>query len=250
MAPNRINWSPQPLFDSLPWGDYVPYSAHEPSPPPSPFDGYTVTGSRYAVELLPTEETLPSGLVLPQTAVPENWTDGLVVAAGPGKEWPSGVRQTMMAFPGERVVFTQDRFQQLAGHPRHGFVSDHDVCALVSHGGDLSPANGWLQVRPDPAPTHTGLLEIPQECRRRPCSGTVLSCGPGAVRVKGDLAGTRVPIPLQLGLTQDVLDSAPYLEGQRVQWSEAATVIELTGDDTAVCSVLVHVDDLLALILP
>lgn len=64
-------------------------------------------GDRVVVKPMPQEETLASGIVIPDTASKERQDQGTVVSAGPGKLLENGQRAAMDVKRGDKVLFTK-----------------------------------------------------------------------------------------------------------------------------------------------
>jgi chaperonin GroES len=196
----------------------------------------------YHARLLAAEEKTEGGIYLPDT-VRENYTDAVILAAGPGRIWPSGVRTFPSAGVGDRVVVRPAHFFQFGPDPREGFVNETDLVATLPASLDhaeVVPANGYVLVEPpDAVKTTAGGILLAERARKRPNCGFVINYGPGAIRLKGDLAGTRRPVETELNETA--------LLGQKVYWDHEAEIVELTGDSGWVAQWLVAAKDILAL---
>jgi chaperonin GroES len=159
----------------------------------------------YRVQLLPKVEQTPGGVWLPDT-VRMNWTDAIVMAAGPGQRLADGSRSVMWVDVGERVLFMKHALSNFQEATREGMVRDQDLIAV---GRDRTPdrpepLNGWCLVEPSPweerASEHILWAE---EDRPRPLHGRLLEMGPGEVRSRGPLAGTRKPVWEALGFSKE-----------------------------------------------
>jgi chaperonin GroES len=202
----------------------------------------TVLHGFYHVRLLDTEERTEGGILLPET-VRDNFTDAVVLAAGPGRTWRSGMQTFPSAVPGDRVIFRPAHFWQSGSDPKEGFVNETDLVgtlpAALAH-AEVVPANGYLLVEPPAAEKESaGGIILIERAPKRPNCGFVLNYGPGAIRLKGDLAGTRRPVETELNETD--------LLGRKVYWDHEAEIVELTGDSGWVAQWLVAARDVLAL---
>jgi chaperonin GroES len=203
-------------------------------------------GRYYYVRVPRAEERLPSGLILPDTAR-ENWTDGVVLAVGPGKLYPPGF-SIMWAGVGDRVLFDQASLDVLEHRSDGalGFVSDEQLVAIIRGPAyqRFEPANDYVLVWVDPSETQSHSILIPQEARLRPRSGPIAECGPGRMRRGGLFAGIRKTVPETLGYDDECRDNS--LIGQRVFWGDHARTVDAWSTADNAGSVFVCAEDLLA----
>lgn len=173
---------------------------------------FAPTHSFHLVELTETEKVLPSGIILADSAVPENYSHGRIVASGPGRVYDNGRRSMMDGQPGDDVMFPREAFHALEGQTDRGlgYVRDEDLVAFDLGDDHLTPANDWVLLDLDAAQraTHGGIA-IPGQFLARPTSGRIRKQGPGAVQAHGRLEAVRVQTPVPA-------------EGTRVWWSAAA----------------------------
>lgn len=192
-----------------------------------PLPGY------YYLRLLDPEQTLPSGLILPDGAVSATG-DAEVLAVGAGRLYDNGIRAVPWSFAGDRVLVDRRtvRWIGIGREARTGFVREEDLVAEIA-GGAL-PLNDWVLIAPDPAPASLHGLEIPEDQRAAPRAGCVLVVGPGRVRESGPYAGSRRRLqPL-------------FPPGARVRWAREAQTCNAWNDE-ANGGRFVRYDDLIAI---
>ena len=198
----------------------------------------------YYVELLKPDNVLPSGLILPESSV-ENFTDAMVLAAGPARVWPSsGLRQLMWAGVGHRVLFPAHcREEWVLGESRTGFVRDEDLMAVLMEPFErVEPVNGWVLVRPLPIEEAPGGIFLPDAARTASRRGVVLDFSFGEVIRKGPRAGLRGPIYFDEHGNREL-----WLKGKTVHWDEKASFYVLPDDSGRVSNYLIRATDLIAI---
>lgn len=114
--------------------------------------------SYYLVQLLPPPLQTDSGLHLPEEYQQAD-EDGEVLACGPGSVLANGLRWPMQCGCGDRVIADRQSFRWVDERERLAFIHDGDVVARVVE-DQLTPANDWVFVLPDPreAATPQGVL--------------------------------------------------------------------------------------------
>ena len=199
------------------------------SPPLAPerrqASDYRPLGQMYRVQVTETDEKSPGGIWLPDN-YQSPWNEGLVLAAGPGRQVPASPseRSVMWADVGDKVLFLKHGLRHV--RDREGLVKDEDVVAVVrlSRGeSEPEPLNDWCMVEQDPDVEMAGALIVhAEEWRPKPMSGTLVDFGPGEVRAKGPLAGTRRSCGAIWGLGDDGADD---VKGKRCYWDSRCEVL-------------------------
>lgn len=179
------------------------------------------------VELAKPAERTSGGIWLAES-YQENYTEGKVLAVGPGIEMEyltrSGepARSETWAEIGGAVIFQKHNFRLQNG--RIGFVrDDHLVAHYVE--GEVAALNEWVMVRQDPdIETASATILHAEEYRPKPMSGVVTSYGPGRVRWDEGFRGVRWPVEWDMGL-----DGTPgylgQLVGRRVYWDRTVEML-------------------------
>ena len=155
-----------------------------------------------------------------------------VLGAGPGESDCGGNIAETAVEPGCSILLTSapvDSFDE-----RHCFVREREVLAVVrrdAEGMTIDAAGDRLIVEVPPEQTHSGLIEIPAQYRRKHWGGTVISVGPGAWAVERDRKGITT---MHRGLRRFLLrDGKPYRirhgvePGSFVQFSPKVPSVEL-----------------------
>jgi len=143
-------------------------------------------GTQYLIELTEPAKQSEGGIWLPDNWV-ANWTDGLVLAAGPGlavDDW----RTKMWARVGDRVLFQRHDYRPWSEGYRLGMVKQESLIAVM-RGPDhetLRPLNDWVLIEQFPDVETAGVIVLAEEYRPKPMRGRVIAWGPGKVRTTGD----------------------------------------------------------------
>ncbi len=195
---------PRPRFEN---GIPMPFSRPAAEREQKDLADYQPLADWYRVRLLPKVEQTPGGVWLPDT-VRQNWTDARVVAAGPGARVADEQRGVMWVDASDRVLFMKHALKNFQPSSREGMVQDRDLIAVGRESSGVpampEPLNDWCLVEPAPPETHAGqLIVYAEEDRPRPLHGLLLAFGPGQVRLKGPLTGTRKPVHELFGFEQE-----------------------------------------------
>lgn len=196
-APFAPPWWDRPLPDPLPTVEYQPLSWW------------------YKIRFQEPQEKSEGGIWLPGGGR-EVWTDGEVIAAGPGKPLYDGHRTVMLAEVGDRVLFMKNDVTQVDLARREGLVRDHDLVALQYGNYDfIQPCNEWCLIEQDAASELAGsMIRHAEEWAPKPCSGILKRVGIGVPRKSGFLQHIRRPIRHEWGFRQEV----DNIIGKRVYW--------------------------------
>lgn len=194
----------------------------------------------HLVEMLDTNLSLPSGLVLPDGWW-KNFSTAIVLASGPGLDLDGRESLPPVAEPGDLILFSAGDFKALEGDSRQGFVYDLRIAGWVrcdpedDRNDRVLPANDWVMIRYDERPSKIGNIFLPERTKRRR-SGIVIEVGPGRLVATGPHKGTRLTVEAMCGRE---------LIGSRVFWSEKDAEAMCAGR-TALEYLLVKAEDLLA----
>jgi len=195
-------------------------------------------GTQYLIELTEPAKQSEGGIWLPDNWV-ANWTDGLVLAAGPGMavdDW----RTKMWARVGDRVLFQRHDYRPWSEGHRLGMTKQEHLVA-VARGPDhevLRPLNDWVLIEQDEEVREAGAIHLPEEYYPKPMSGRVVAWGPGKIRTTGNRERYG-----QLQAVSDVMNvAAGKLKGLRVHWPPTCEVLAV-GRSQLEC-VLIHAEDL------
>ena len=199
------------------------------------------------VELTEPTRVLPSGIVLPETAV-ENHEEGVVRGYGDGIETD---RTDLRNVPGwviggERIYFQKHHFESLEWVPgfgkRWGIVRERDVVAYETPEGGLAPHNDWLMLERCAASATVGSIILPQTARKPPRSGVLRDFGYGMAVTRGELSGCRLPVPAMIGKLGDW----DFQCGVKVYWEHNAKRVVIAGRDGSDPYVFIRARDALA----
>ena len=184
----------------------------------------------YRVQLMPKTEQTSGGVWLPDT-VRQNWTDAVVTALGPGRRVVGDSRGAMWADIDDRVLFMKHALKNFQAGTREGMVRDQDLIAVLpaSTGGRETPLplNGWCLVDPAPPETHASAAILwAEQDRPRPLHGRLLDYGPGEVRLKGTLSGTRQPIHEAWGFSEEA-QAENLLRRAHVYWDRQCQALAI-----------------------
>lgn len=194
----------------------------------------------HLAELLDTERTLASGLILPDGWW-KNFSCAIVLDSGPGLDLDGRETIPPIAEPGDIILFSAGDFRALEGDLRQGFVYDLRIAGWVrcdpedDRNDRVLPANDWVMVRYDDRPTQVGNILLPERTKRRR-SGIVEAVGPGRLLATGPHKGTSAACEAICGRN---------LVGQRVFWCEKTADAMCVGR-TELERMLVKAGDLLA----
>lgn len=204
--------------------------------------GFHLQSDWLLVELTEPERVLPSGIILPETAL-ENHEEGIVLGSGPGVLCENGILAPTRMSRGEQVYFPKHAFyamdirNALSGRRQTlGFVRERDLVAYTHpvNPDELIPLNDYLMLRQCPAEETLVVgvvtLHVPERARKAPHCGTLIACGFGSLQTTGELAGAKRPVVWDLG----VKDSDHTLElGDKVYWeadTKRVVIADLDGE--------------------
>lgn len=200
------------------------------------------------VELTEPERVLPSGIILPETAL-ENHEEGVVLGSGPGVRCENGLLSPTRMTRGEQVYFPKHAFfamdirEALSGRRQTlGFVRERDLVAYTHpvDPDELIPLNDYLMLRQCPASEELVVgvvtLHVPERARKAPLCGYLVCWGFGFLQTDGPLAGAKRPVDWDLGGNPLEKESSPDcypLEGDKVYWepdTKRVVIADLDGE--------------------
>ncbi|TRZ78077.1 co-chaperone GroES [bacterium] len=88
-------------------------------------------GDRVVLELMPKEEILKSGIIIPDTASQEKNDRGTVVSIGPGKVLENGQRSEMSVKIGDNVIFSSYSSPVEIDDKKYLIIREDDVLAVL-----------------------------------------------------------------------------------------------------------------------
>jgi len=87
-------------------------------------------GDRVVLELMPKEEILKSGIIIPDTASQEKNDRGTVVATGPGKVLDNGQKSEMTVKIGDKVIFSSYSSPVEIDDKKYLIIKEDDILAV------------------------------------------------------------------------------------------------------------------------
>lgn len=221
-----------------------PPTNYDPGPE-RPVLPFTPRGQLYRVRLTPQAEKSPGGIWYPDNWT-DNWTEGEVLAVGPGRfASDTGHRSVMWADPGDRVLFQKHAFREVTRGAKDGVVEDEDLVAVIRRSQgytDPEPLNDWVMIEQDPEIERaSSVIVFAEEDRPRPMSGILEAFGAGQMRQSGPLVGTRRSCAAIWGVSEDRADS---LLGTRVYWGPHCEVLAIGRSSLEF--LMIQADDILA----
>jgi co-chaperonin GroES (HSP10) len=182
-------------------------------------------GNYYRVEITPPATVSAGGVLLPQQDL---WqcNEGVVTAVGRGRTEEPGLFLPQ-ARVGERVLFQRMDLEP-GPNENEAVIADADLVGIVcGNKWGVEPCGEWLLLRPDGRKEETaGGLAVPEHYQKRQRSGTLLACGPGRLRQRGLLRGTRLPCAVLLDA-----EGVGTLVGMRVYWNRNSTLLFRQGSE-------------------
>lgn len=199
------------------------------------------------IRLVDPAQRSAGGVWLPELSR-ENWTQGEVLASGPGFRLPeSGVPMSNQADAGFEVLFQRSSYIEFSDNVREGMVRDRDLVAVIGLDKDengfkegIYPLNDWVALSLEGSQEFHGNIAIPDEWQRRPLRGRVLNYGSGRLITGRTNTGYFSDVCSIIGLSPDT-----PLEGAIVYWSADADCLEVYRDDVE--CLLVRAQDLLCI---
>ncbi|MBU0974982.1 co-chaperone GroES [Patescibacteria group bacterium] len=89
-------------------------------------------GDRVVLELMPKEEVLKSGIIIPDTASQEKNDRGTVVAVGPGKILENGQLAAMNVIVGDKVIFSSYSSPVEIDDKKYLIIREDDILAVLA----------------------------------------------------------------------------------------------------------------------
>ncbi len=216
-------------------------------PPPRCWEAYRPPGGRLLVRLSEVPARTPAGIWLSDEGR-EQFCEGRVLSAGLGMRIPgmNGQRAVMQAGVGDRVLFQRKHLSLVEDQEKIATGDERDLLAVIDTGGGVWPCGSWILLErgEDVEQLPSGIYRPEKKRRRRDC-GRVLRWGPGRMRLKGPLMGTRLSVPELWGLPRET-----DLTGMFVVFGRLAGVLDVFPRNGKVANWLISAENVLAYEIP